>query len=189
MTIQNSHIENRWYRPKTYGLNQNNMGFIPKIGMLNPISDGLSWTLLKYIHGDQKVHSAQLALKSECNLKLAIALTIMEECFLPMHLIHGVKVAEMPLIVTCSKYRRQGLCRRLINNQSFVWLQKQYHSIEILGHLFRERFFFNFKKELISHANQHMDQQWLMKWLLQLADGKWFSGQFITKLTFDSLGY
>ncbi|GJZ24149.1 increased DNA methylation 1-like protein isoform X1 [Tanacetum coccineum] len=136
------------------------LGLHSQIGMLNPISDGLSWTLLKFIHGDQKVHSAQLALKAECNLKLAVALTIMEECFLPMvdprtgidmipHVlynwgsefvrlnyegfytmilekddviscvasvrIHGVKVAEMPLIATCSKYRRQGLCRQLMN--------------------------------------------------------------------------
>ncbi|XP_024979326.1 increased DNA methylation 1-like isoform X2 [Cynara cardunculus var. scolymus] len=61
-------------------------GLQSRIGLMNPISDGFSWTLLKCIHGDQKVHSAQrlVALKAECNLKLAVALTIMEECFLPM---------------------------------------------------------------------------------------------------------
>lgn len=138
------------------------LGLQSQIGIMNPIADGFSWTLLKCIHGDQKVHSAQrlVALKAECNLKLAVALTIMEECFLPMvdprtgidmipHVlynwgsefarlnyegfytlilerddvilcaasvrIHGVKVAEMPLIATCSKYRRQGMCRRLMD--------------------------------------------------------------------------
>ncbi|KAM7495404.1 hypothetical protein LguiB_030013 [Lonicera macranthoides] len=132
-----------------------------RIGITNHMSDGFSWTLLRC--SDQKVQSAAqrfVAWKAECNLKLAVALTIMEECFLPMvdprtgidmipHIvynwgsefarlnyqgfqtvvlekddllisvasvrIHGVKVAEMPLIATCSKYRRQGMCRRLMN--------------------------------------------------------------------------
>ncbi|KAJ0500556.1 putative histone acetyltransferase chromatin regulator PHD family [Helianthus annuus] len=132
-----------------------------QIGCVNPLSDGYSWTLLKCIQGDQKVHSGQHfdARKAECNLKLAVALTIMEECFIPMvdtrtgiymlpHVlynqgseyvrlnyagfytvilekddvllcvaslrIHGATVAELPLIATCSRYRRQGMCRRLM---------------------------------------------------------------------------
>ncbi|KAJ8532333.1 hypothetical protein K7X08_012256 [Anisodus acutangulus] len=138
-------------------------GLHSRIGLVNPLMDGFSWTLLRCIHGDHRVHSAQrfIALKAECNSKLAVALTIMEECFLPMvdprtgidmipHVIyswgsqfarlnyhgfytmilekddisvavasvriHGVTVAEMPLIATCSKYRRQGMCRRLLNS-------------------------------------------------------------------------
>ncbi|XP_009775403.1 increased DNA methylation 1 [Nicotiana sylvestris] len=138
-------------------------GLRSRIGLINLLTDGLSWTLLRCIHGDHIVHSAQrfIALKAECNSKLAVALTIMEECFLPMvdprtgidmipHVIyswgsqlarlnyhgfytvilekddisvavasiriHGVTVAEMPLIATCSKYRRQGMCRRLLNS-------------------------------------------------------------------------
>ncbi|XP_077252646.1 uncharacterized protein LOC143892062 isoform X2 [Tasmannia lanceolata] len=136
-------------------------GLSSHVGVLNPISDGLSWTLLKCIHGNPKVHSAQkFALMAECNTKLAVALTIMEECFLPMvdprtgidmisHVlynwgsnfprlnfqgfftvvmekddvlisvasirVHGVTVAEMPLIATCSEHRRQGMCRRLMS--------------------------------------------------------------------------
>ncbi|KAI3466054.1 hypothetical protein Pfo_022717 [Paulownia fortunei] len=133
------------------------------IGFKNLLSDGFSWTLLRCIPGDQKVHSAQrvVALKAECNSKLAVAITIMEECFLPMVdlktgidmipqviynwgsqfarlnyngfytvvlekddvvlsvasiRIHGVTVAELPLVATCSKNRRQGMCRRLINS-------------------------------------------------------------------------
>jgi|APAra0007618257_1042622.scaffolds.fasta_scaffold00001_21 hypothetical protein len=28
--------------------------------------------------------------------------------------VHGVTIAEMPLVATCSKYRRQGMCRILV---------------------------------------------------------------------------
>ncbi|PIN16560.1 Histone acetyltransferase [Handroanthus impetiginosus] len=138
-------------------------GLQSHIGVKNVLSDGFSWTLLRCIPGDHKVHSAQrvVALKSECNAKLAVAITIMEECFLPMVdvktgvdmipqviynwgsqfarlnyngfytvilekddvvlsvasiRIHGVTVAELPLVATCSRNRRQGLCRRLINS-------------------------------------------------------------------------
>ncbi|XP_031266863.1 increased DNA methylation 1 isoform X2 [Pistacia vera] len=135
-------------------------GLHSHVGIINHIADGFSWTLLRCIHEDQKVHSAQrFALKAECNSKLAIALTIMEECFQSMvdprtgidmlpHLlynwssefsrlnfhgfysvvlekddvlisvasirVHGSAVAEMPLIATCSNYRRKGMCRRLM---------------------------------------------------------------------------
>nr|XP_043628743.1 increased DNA methylation 1-like isoform X2 [Erigeron canadensis] len=138
------------------------LGLDSRVGIMNTISDGYSWTLLRCTHGDQKALSAQhfVSLKVECNLKLAVALTIMEECFLPMvdhrtgidmisHVlynlgsevtrldyegfytmilekddlllsvasirIHGIGVAELPLIATCSKYQRQGMCRRLMN--------------------------------------------------------------------------
>ncbi|KAA3486690.1 increased DNA methylation 1-like isoform X1 [Gossypium australe] len=136
-------------------------GLSSRLGMINHLPDGFSWTLLKCIHEDQKVYSAQrFALKAECNSKLAVALSIMEECFqsmvdprtgvdmIPQLLynwgsdfarlnffgfyslvlekddvlisvasirIHGVTVAEMPLIATCINYRRQGMCRRLMN--------------------------------------------------------------------------
>ncbi|TYG86980.1 hypothetical protein ES288_A13G176100v1 [Gossypium darwinii] len=136
-------------------------GLSSRLGMINHLPDGFSWTLLKCIHEDQKVYTAQwFALKAECNSKLAVALSIMEECFqsmvdprtgvdmIPQLLynwgsdfarlnffgfyslvlekddvlisvasirIHGVTVAEMPLIATCTNYRRQGMCRRLMN--------------------------------------------------------------------------
>ncbi|KAJ8639077.1 hypothetical protein MRB53_015771 [Persea americana] len=136
-------------------------GLRSRVGVLNHVADGFAWTLLRCIHGDQKVHSAQkFALMAECNTKLAVALTIMEECFLSMvdsrtgidmipHVmynwgsnfarlnyegfytvvlekgdkllsvasirVHGVAVAEMPLIATCSEHRREGMCRRLMN--------------------------------------------------------------------------
>ncbi|KAI3457382.1 hypothetical protein Pfo_014045 [Paulownia fortunei] len=109
------------------------------IGLTNLLSKGFFWTLLRCIPGDQK---------AECNSKLAVAVTIMEECFLPMvdiktgidmipqviynwesqfaHLnyncfytvalekddvvlsvasirIHGVTVAELPLVATAAK--------------------------------------------------------------------------------------
>ncbi|RDX83497.1 Increased DNA methylation 1, partial [Mucuna pruriens] len=136
-------------------------GLQSQVGLVNQVADGISSTLLRCIHDDQKVHSAQwFALKAFCNTKLAVALTIMEECFVSMfdprtgiHMIpqvlynwgsefarlnfqgfytvvlekqdvlisvasirvHGSTVAEMPLIATCSRYRRQGMCRLLVN--------------------------------------------------------------------------
>lgn len=136
-------------------------GLRSRVGMRNYIEDGLSWTILRCNHDDQNVYSPlKIALMAECNSKLAIALTLMEECFLPMvdprtgidmvpHVlynwgssfarlnyqgfysvilekgdvlisvasvrVHGVKVAEMPLIATCGLQRRQGMCRHLMN--------------------------------------------------------------------------
>ncbi|KAK4778801.1 hypothetical protein SAY86_006329 [Trapa natans] len=55
------------------------------IGLANHVRDGYSWTLLQCIHDDQKVHSAhKFALKAECNSKLAVDLSIVEECFASM---------------------------------------------------------------------------------------------------------
>ncbi|KAK6154285.1 hypothetical protein DH2020_008533 [Rehmannia glutinosa] len=182
---------------KTYLVQKNSLLLLPvytglqsRIGLKNLISDGFSWTLLRCIPGDQKVHSAQrvVALKAECNSKLAVAITIMQECFLPMvdmktgidmipqvmynwgsqfarlnyngfytvvlekddvvlsvasirennalelqdancpcevlilkglakiDIIHGVTVAELPLIATCSKNRSPRNVPRLINS-------------------------------------------------------------------------
>ncbi|CAI9769657.1 unnamed protein product [Fraxinus pennsylvanica] len=61
-------------------------GLQSRIGVINHLSDGYSWTLIKSIHGEHKVHSDKCfdALKEECNSKLAVAITIYEECFLSM---------------------------------------------------------------------------------------------------------
>ena len=90
-TMEWNHIFRFRWNPETkYELNlclsQIHSSLRSQIGCRNPLSDGFSWTLLKCIHGDQKVNSnpAFIALKVGCNLKLAVALTIMEECFLPM---------------------------------------------------------------------------------------------------------
>ncbi|XP_062169388.1 increased DNA methylation 1 isoform X3 [Alnus glutinosa] len=135
-------------------------GLQSRVGLVNHVANGFSWTLLRCIHDDQKVHSAQrFTLKAECNSKLAVAIAIMEECFVSMVdprtgidmipqvlynwgsdfarlnfygfysvvlekddvlisvasiRVHGTTVAEMPLIATCSQYRRQGMCRCLM---------------------------------------------------------------------------
>lgn len=60
-------------------------GLSSRVGVTYPNADGLSWTVLKCFQEDGKAHSARrLALKAECNSKLAVALSIMEECFLSM---------------------------------------------------------------------------------------------------------
>lgn len=137
------------------------LGFRSRVGVVNHIADGFAWTILRCSHVDQKVGSKQkIALMAECNAKLAIALTLMEECFVPMvdpttgidmipHVLynwgskfarldyqgfyavvlergdvlvsvasirlHGVTVAEMPLIATCSGHRRKGMCKLLLD--------------------------------------------------------------------------
>lgn len=203
-------------------------GLRSRIGFVNLLSDGFSWSILKCIHGDQKVHSAQrfIALKAECNSKLAVALTIMEECFLPMvdprtgidmipHVIyswgsqfsrlnylgfytmilekddisvavasvriHGVTVAEMPLIATCSKYRRQGMCRRLLN--SILELLKSFKVeklvisaipglVETWTHGFGFEPLLDCEKRSLSHINLMVfpGTVWLKKSLYQAAD-------------------
>ncbi|XP_029118297.2 increased DNA methylation 1 isoform X1 [Elaeis guineensis] len=133
-------------------------GLRSRVGVLNCLGDGFSWTILRCNHEIKSIQ--KIPLMAECNTKLAIALGIMEECFLPMvdprtgidmipHVlynrgssfarlnyqgfytivlekgdkiisvasirVHGVTVAEMPLIATCSEHRRQGMCRRLMD--------------------------------------------------------------------------
>ncbi|XP_072972086.1 uncharacterized protein [Typha angustifolia] len=136
------------------------LGLRSRVGVANFLTDGYSWTILRCNHEEEKVLSAQkIALMAECNTKLAIALTIMEECFVRMvdtrtgidmipHVlynwgsnfvrlnyqgfytiilekgdeiisvasirVHGVRVAELPFIATCTEHRRQGMCRRLM---------------------------------------------------------------------------
>ncbi|GAB2278058.1 hypothetical protein Dimus_012755 [Dionaea muscipula] len=60
-------------------------GLQSQIGISNHLDNGYSWILLRCIHDDQRMLSAHwFALKAECNSKLAVALTIMEECFVSM---------------------------------------------------------------------------------------------------------
>ncbi|XP_015692214.1 uncharacterized protein LOC102714551 isoform X2 [Oryza brachyantha] len=55
-----------------------------RVGIPNHTGDGFSCTILRN-NGDQRVSTAAaIAILAECNLKLVIALSIMEECFLPI---------------------------------------------------------------------------------------------------------
>ncbi|PKA58367.1 chromodomain-helicase-DNA-binding protein 4 [Apostasia shenzhenica] len=61
------------------------VGLRSRVGVLNSIDSGFSWTILRCNHDDQNAYSPQkIALMAECNSKLAIALALMEECFVPM---------------------------------------------------------------------------------------------------------
>ncbi|XP_018682361.2 increased DNA methylation 1-like isoform X1 [Musa acuminata AAA Group] len=61
------------------------LGLRSLVGVMNCVGDGFSSTVLRCNHGDKKLQSAEeIAVVAECNMKLAIALSIMEECFLPM---------------------------------------------------------------------------------------------------------
>uniref|UniRef100_A0A0E0DKH3 PHD-type domain-containing protein n=1 Tax=Oryza meridionalis TaxID=40149 RepID=A0A0E0DKH3_9ORYZ len=133
------------------------IGLHNHVGIENFLDNELSWSILKCNTDGRKLHSAKkIAHMTECNTKLAVALTILEECFVRMvdprtgvdmipHVlsnfarldyqgfytvilekgdeilcvasirVHGTKAAELPFIATSVDYRRQGMCRRLMD--------------------------------------------------------------------------
>ncbi|KAF0893789.1 hypothetical protein E2562_029683 [Oryza meyeriana var. granulata] len=99
------------------------------IGVMNHAEDGFSWALLR-IQKDEGVTSEDMPVVLECNVKLAVALGVLNECFNPvqdrrtkidmLHQavysigFHGRKLAEMPFAGTLPAYQRQGMMLRLV---------------------------------------------------------------------------
>ena len=85
-------------------------GLQSQLGSINQFADGFSWMLLRCIHSDQKILSTpRLAMMAECNSRLVVALTIMEECFLSMvdprtgidmipHLVYSWELVPFPFV-------------------------------------------------------------------------------------------
>ena len=92
------------------------------MGVVNYIDDGFSWTILRCSHDDQKVCSVQkVALKAECNSKLAIGLNLMEECFLPM-VDPRTGINMIPHVL----YNLGSVCLYLVVGFYFKFLLKDY---------------------------------------------------------------
>ncbi|KAK6117163.1 hypothetical protein DH2020_049042 [Rehmannia glutinosa] len=100
------------------------------LGVKHELDAGFSWSLIQRADVSDTSHRG-FPQRVECNSKLAVALSVMDECFLPIidrrsgiNIIHnvvyncgiqGTRLAEMPFIGTRETYRRQGMCRRLLS--------------------------------------------------------------------------
>ncbi|XP_058088661.1 uncharacterized protein LOC131235489 isoform X2 [Magnolia sinica] len=106
-------------------------GLSNMLGVTKPTEEGFSWTVLRRIDEDKGISSNKKpSFIMECNAKLSLSLSVLEECFVPLVDprssldmltqavyncgIHGTRSAEMPFIGTRPMYRRQGMCRRLL---------------------------------------------------------------------------
>uniref|UniRef100_A0A1D1XZE8 Amino-acid acetyltransferase n=2 Tax=Anthurium amnicola TaxID=1678845 RepID=A0A1D1XZE8_9ARAE len=65
--------------------NEVDAGLLELLGVVNKIGEGFSWTLLKRLDEHEELNSDQnLLFMMECNRKLSMALSVLNECFMPL---------------------------------------------------------------------------------------------------------